>query len=517
MGNIISQLRIEHTIKEEWKILMDTVNNIQINDKNKATKEFRKFEIQEIYLKEYGFNCIISIPFSYSLLDFRKLMPSISIIYKANIIAELSANNSSIYMRCHCYGLPIGDVDDIKFKWYMLFTDNKTRNINGETYTLLNRVNIYHPTLKDENNEKVLIGYRFNIDIPSGLSYEELNTKLVDLNKLFGICSLIYNDDTKELSIEIIKNKLGDNENYKPIPVKPWELYISMTHAYKPIILDFQYSPNLLIGGAPGSGKTVGMMIALLNLVLHNSEKIVNLYIAMLSDKQDLKVFRNIKHCKGYARDLISAKKQLEFLNKEMSRRNRLFDDFNEDGEIVNIYDYNEVAETKLPVLYFCLDEVASFAVNGTELNKAEEKVKKYCNALLWKLAREGRSAGIYTILCTQRGSLTHMSGDIKGMLSNTICFFFPNVASALTILGDGDLAILAVKQKKKREFIATGNDNYFGKTLYLNPKTMVQYLKPLKKPQEKMVLAGETVKITEIETKNEKNKKKCRWENKKK
>jgi S-DNA-T family DNA segregation ATPase FtsK/SpoIIIE len=518
ISNLLQEFEMEYRIKSKWKTLMRTINNIRPDDKNKVVKEFKTFELQEIYLKEYGFNTVVSVPFGNSLLDFRKLIPAIGVIYQANVIAELTSTKSAIFMRVHFYGLKLNDIDNIKFKWYMNFTDKDSRNIDGETYRLESKTNIYHPTLKEKDtNKKMLIGYKFKINIPNGLSYDDLEKKLVDLNKLFGICSMKFDDDTNTTNIEIIKKKLGDNELYKPIKVKPWELYIGMTHAYKPVILDFSYSPNALIGGASGSGKTVGMMMALLNLVIHNNENEVNLYITMLSDKQDLKVFRDIKHCKSYARDLDSVLKQLKDLNTEIKRRNNLFDKSNKNGEIVNIYDYNKVFKNKLPLIYFCLDEVASFAVNGTEVNSNEEGIKKKCNAFLWKINREGRSAGVYCILCTQRGSLSNMTGDVKANLSNQICFYFPNTASSLTILGDGDLATLSVKQKKQREFIATGNENYFGKTLFLTTKMMVEYLKPLKVTKIEQKSEEITEKTIDNRENIQKNDKNIRWDNKRK
>jgi hypothetical protein len=132
-----------------------------------------------------------------------------------------------------------------------------------------------------------------------------------------------------------------------------------------------------------------------------------------------------------------------------------------------------------LPLIYFCIDEVASFSINGLEENDAEIKIKKKCDNLLWKIVREGRSSGVYCILCTQRGSLANMSGEIKGNLGNQLCFYFPNTASSLTILGDGELASLAIRQRKTREFIAVADEIYHGKTLFLDMKMIIDYLKP--------------------------------------
>jgi len=408
------------------------------------------------------------------------LLPAIGVVYRGEVIAEYSSTKSSIYMRCHLQGLDINEIDSIKFNWYSAFADSKKRNGNGETFKLDESEKIYHPTKLDKKGNKVLIGYNFKISIPNGLSYDVLEENIVDLNKIFGICSLHFDDTKNQTSIEIMNTKVPDKEKYEPIKVKPWELYNGMTHAYKAIILNFKTSPNVLIGGSAGSGKTISMIMGLLNLVLSNDESLVQLAICMLSDKQDLRMFKNIKHCKYYAKDTKSALKELRYLSREVSRRNKMFDEVDDSGSITNVYEYNDCHDIKLPLIYFCIDEVASFAVNGAEENDNEKKDKEKCNALMWKLAREGRSSGVYCILCTQRGSLTHMSGDVKGNLGNQICFYFPNTASALTILGEGELASLAIRQKKQREFIAVADEIYHGKTLYLDSKMVIDYLKPL-------------------------------------
>lgn len=512
---VIKESKIEKVIKNKWDIFMKTKYNISPTDKNVSAKEFKLFEIQEIYIKKYGFDAVISIPYSKDITEFRSLIPAISAIYKAEIIAELTNTNSAIYMRVHILELPIDELDKIKFKWYMRLYDNKQRNSLGQTYQLHDASPIYHPTRK-ENGKKITLGYRFNLDIPNELNYNTLSNQVVDLNRVYRNCLLTYDNDTGLSNIEILNTKLSDDEKYEPIKVKPWELYMGMTHAFKPIILDFSKSANLFLGGTTGSGKTVALIMALTNLLIFNDENKINLFITMLSDKQDLKMFKKCKQTKHYANTLDLAKAQLNYLSKEVARRNRLFDEADEDGGIVNIYEYNKVSKKKLPLLYFILDEVASFAVNGSEggddTHTKEEVIedKEYCNALLWKLAREGRSAGVYCCLCSQRGSLTNISGDIKGMLSNTVCFFFPNMPSALTILGDGDLAKLAVNQRETREFIFNGNKINSGKSLYLNNDMVKDFLKPLKPTNHKLLELSKSGKVVdikdEIQVKNIKN-----------
>jgi S-DNA-T family DNA segregation ATPase FtsK/SpoIIIE len=488
LSSIYTEYQIKKGIKNKWKILMERTNNVDITKdvaKNKGVSDFNKkanyYVLEDIFIKHYGFDVIIVLPYGKSLNDFRKLLPAISVIYRGEVIAEYSSTKSSIYMRYHLEGLDISEMNDIKFKWYQMFSDSKQRNYNGETFSLGESEKIYHPTQIDKKNNKILIGYRFKVSIPNGLSYDLLEGSIVDLNKVFGICSLHFNDTGNQTTIEIMITKLPDKEKFEPIKVKPYELYCGMTHYYKPIILDFSISPNAIWGGQAGSGKTVSMIMSVLNLVLHNDEKSVQLFVTMLSSKQDLKVFKKIKQCKYYANTYQDALKELLFLSNEVTRRNKLFDNADEYGGIVNIYEYNDrFPSKKLPLIYFCIDEIASFSVNGTENDKNEKRMKELSSSIMWQINREGRSAGVYCLLATQRGSVANLSPEIKSNLGNQICFHFSNIPSAMTILGDGELATLAIRQKPQREFICVADQVYNGKTLYLTTEMMIKFLKPL-------------------------------------
>lgn len=479
-------------IKKHWEILMDGLS--KSNAKNNIEQPY---ELLDTFPKNYGFDAIISIPTGKNLNEFRKLLPSVAAHFRGDVIAEYSENKSSIYLRCHMNDYGIEENDDIKFKWYMMFGDNKYRNINGETFMLYNGQKIYHPTDKDKE-----IGYKYELKIPEGLSYSLLQSCLVDLNNLFGVCSLNFNKNTKKATIEIVKNRLSDNEKFKPIKVKPWQMYIGMTHSLSPIILDYKKDPNAIFGGKTNSGKTLAMLTGILNLCLSCSPSEVQLFIGMISDKQDLRIFKNIKHCQYYADSLTKVYNMLTYLSTECSKRNRLFAEADDRGSIVNVHEYNKSRsqkQAKLPLIYLCFDEIASLSENGTEMNKREIALKSRCSALVWKLAREGRSAGIYVNMATQRGDVKNLDANIKSNLGNQVGFYFANMPSAQTILGDSSLASLCTTNlEKQREFICRADEVYFGKTLYLTLDNIIEYLTPLYVKNKKHLDLGNNMNIEE-------------------
>lgn len=489
--SVYYEIKLLNLVRKRWKMLMESL--VSSKSENQIEQEY---EILDTHSKMYGFDAIISIPIGKNLLEFRALLPSISTFFQGRIIAEYSEDKASIYLRCHRYGFGIDEKDDVKFKWYMLFGDKKFRNDYGETFTLKNSKIINHPVKKDDENKPILLGYRYKVTIPEGLTYELLENNIVTLNKTFGVCDLRFDDDTNATTIEIINTKLPDDEKYAPVKVKPYELYVGMTHSYRPILLNFKIDPNCIWGGKSGSGKTLSMIMGLLNLCIYHDRDKVRLYIAMLSDKQDLRVFKNINQCDYYADTLIKVESMLKYLSKECTRRNRLFEKSDEMGSITNLFEYNDAfPQSKLPLIYICLDEIASLSENGTETSEDDVDSKKRCSALLWKLAREGRSAGIYSCMATQRGDVKNLDANIKANLGNQIGFFFSNMPSAQTILGNPELATMATKIKKQREFIALADEVYHGKTLFLSLKDVIEKLQPyrvINKQHLNLTVAGD-------------------------
>lgn len=465
--NLKLELSVYNKIKKHWDICMESFENDNF---------FKRYELVDVSPKNYGFDGIVSIPSGKSLVDFRKLLPSISSHFNSQIVAEYNMDSrKDILVKCHINSIEIDRKDIIDFKWYSIFADKDYRNVYGETFTLKFIENIYHPVDKEK-----LLGYKYEVNIPEGLGYYLLERSESDLNKSFGVCILKYDKDVKKVYIEIIENLLSDNEQFKPIPVKPYEMYVGMTHSYKPIICNYKNDPNTIWGGKTNTGKTLSMIMGFTNLLSQYTSKDIELFIIMLSDKQDLRVFKNLEQCKYYANNIEGALSLLNYLSKECARRNKMLEEADKYGGIVNIYDYNKKSEKALSFIYLAVDEIASFSPESSEgLIEKEKDLLTKCSRLVWKISREGRSVGIFVNMATQRGDVKNLDANIKGNLSNQIAFYFPNMPSAQTILGDSELATKCLKLRTQREFIGISDELYYGKTLYLTLEMVIDLLKP--------------------------------------
>ena len=485
--NIKLELDISNKIKKQWNLFMESYS---------FNNQFEKYEISSITPKSYGFDCTVSIPYGKSLVDFRKVLPSLSVHFNSKVIAEYNEGRKDILVKFNLGSNKIKIKDEIEFKWYSILENKDYRNIYGETFSLKFMKTIYHPI-----NKNHLLGYKYKINIPYGLSYSLLEELSNDLNKSLGVCILTYEKDKRKAYIEILRRSLSDNEKFEPIPVKPYELYVGMTHSYNPIILNYKQDPNSIWGGKPNTGKTLSMIMGFTNLLSQYTSKDIQLFIIMLSDKQDLRVFKNLEQCKYYANNIEKALSLLNYLSKECARRNELLEKADKYGSIVNIYEYNKSSNEPLPFLYLAIDEIATLSLESMDsLSEKEKNQLIKCNSLVWKLSREGRSVGIFVNMATQRGDVKNLDANIKGNLSNQIAFYFPNIPSALTILGDTEMAKKCLELRTQREFICISDKFYYGKTLYLTLDMVIDLLKPYyeeNKVHLNLKLNGDIVSVT--------------------
>ena len=446
-------------VKKWWKFLdaKGSATHNNIGD---------EFQILDIIPTHFGWNMIISIPYGKEYNDILKLVNDIEHVYKAEIRSVLSSNRNTAYMSVHPLERQIDTIENVKFKWFKHFCNSKDGlNKMGESYSLTNGEDIVSPL----DNE--VIGTKYKVDIPTGLTYEALKKQELELSKVFGIVQISYDHTTKSTTCEIINKRVADNVPFKPLQVKPHELFVGVQHNYTPIILSMKECPNVLCSGRVGSGKTVSIITSILNLVITNKDSI-ELYFCAMSEKQDLAMFKEVPCTKYYSTDRFSTISLLEHIKGEMQRRNKLFQ---EQDMCFNIYTYNERVVDKLPFIYVVADECADLM----EVEGVQE--------LLFDLLRKARSSGIYFIFGSQRFSLANINPESKSNLCSKVLFKMSNTASANTVADN--LTHQIVNLPPSREFIADFQDGVFqGKTLQLTESQMIELIKPHIDKEHKLI-----------------------------
>jgi S-DNA-T family DNA segregation ATPase FtsK/SpoIIIE len=210
--------------------------------------------------------------------------------------------------------------------------------------------------------------------------------------------------------------------------------------------------PHLLIAGATGTGKSVGLNSMIISLLYKATPEEVK-FIMVDPKRIELSVYDGIPHLiSPVVTDMKKATNALYWAVREMERRYELL----AKNGVRNILQYNELAEKggtkdteegegeaeKLPYIVVIVDEFADLMMVAS----------KDVESALIRLAQMARAAGIHLILATQRPSVDVLTGIIKANFPTRISFQVSSRIDSRTILdsngserllGNGDMLFL--------------------------------------------------------------------------
>ena len=216
----------------------------------------------------------------------------------------------------------------------------------------------------------------------------------------------------------------------------------------KPVVVDLEQMPHLLIAGTTNSGKSICMRSIALCLLMNNSPE--DLRVIMIDPKRvELFRFNGVPHLYGNVET--EFERSLAVLNWavfEMNERYKLFE--NEGNGVNKIEAHNQLAlsrgEKPMARIVIFIDEVAEI-MNGPDKSGVEA---------IDKLASLSRATGIHLILATQRPDTSVITGVIKNNIPARIAL---NVASGIDsrvimgkqgaekLLGRGDMYLVQPSQ----------------------------------------------------------------------
>ncbi len=232
-------------------------------------------------------------------------------------------------------------------------------------------------------------------------------------------------------------------------------LALGKDSAGHPFVADLAKMPHLLVAGATGSGKSVGVHAMLASILTRATPRDVRLL--MVDPKMlELSVYNDIPHL--LLPVVTEAKKAaiaLRWAVKEMERRYQLMA---EEG-VRNITTYNKKIERRvkglggrpagdevnvehLPYIVVVIDELADLMMVASK--DVEESIAR--------LAQMARAAGLHLIVATQRPSVDVLTGMIKANFPARLAFQVTSRVDSRTILdcqgaeallGGGDMLFL--------------------------------------------------------------------------
>jgi len=190
------------------------------------------------------------------------------------------------------------------------------------------------------------------------------------------------------------------------------------------IIKTLESMPHLLVAGATGSGKSVGVNDFILSLMYQNTPS--ELKFLMVDPKQvELELYAGLPYL--LAPIVFEPEKALKLLKRteqEMERRYGML----KETRVKNIDEYNaKKPPEKMFRIVFVIDELASMM-----LSKAKRDVEN----CITHISAKARAVGIHLIIATQRPSVDVITGLIKANIPTRIAFGTVSEIDSRTILG---------------------------------------------------------------------------------
>jgi S-DNA-T family DNA segregation ATPase FtsK/SpoIIIE len=277
------------------------------------------------------------------------------------------------------------------------------------------RIGSIYKTIGSGENEKKIFPKIHNIpnskydyytfSLPNGIDPKLLKKNFYVFQQIFGE-GVHLEGDFKTFTLRIRISKLIDEVDYdypKLLEViKKEEILMPIVCGGNELgelkIYDATNSPNLLIYGEPGSGKSSILHVILSTLIQYYTSDQIQFYLADFK-MSELNLYEGVEHVKDVSyldKDFGPA---LKHLKKEMTKRGELL----KDNRVRHINKLSD--DKKPPYIVLCVDEFVMI--------KNEDIMSD-----LLQIASLGRAYGIYLILSMQRPSHKILSTDVRGLLS---------------------------------------------------------------------------------------------------
>lgn len=189
------------------------------------------------------------------------------------------------------------------------------------------------------------------------------------------------------------------------------------------VYADLAKMPHLLVAGATGAGKSIGLASIITSLLLRNTPK--DLRMVMIDPKMvELSLFDNIPHLMcPVVTDMQDAPGVLRALVREMNRRYEAV----KDAGKRNLEGFNQAAsfQDRMPYIVVIIDELADLMMQAAQ--EVESQIVM--------LAQKARAVGIHLVIATQRPSVDVVTGLIKANVPSRIAFAVASQVDSRVVL----------------------------------------------------------------------------------
>ncbi len=249
-----------------------------------------------------------------------------------------------------------------------------------------------------------------------------------------------------------------------------------------PVYSGLEKMPHLLIAGATGTGKSVGINAILLSLLYRHSPDVLKL-ILVDPKRVELSLYNGIPHL--ITPVIVDTKKVVNAMRWSVREMEKRYEKLSESGSR-DIFSYNakQTAAQKeiMPFIVIVIDELADLmAAHGRDIEAA-----------IVRIAQMARAVGIHLIVSTQRPSVEVITGLIKANITTRMAFQVASQVDSRTIidmsgaeklLGNGDMLYQAGDTSKPRRLQGA----------FVTEKEVKDVVKFIKQQTEQLEGEGET------------------------
>ena len=309
--------------------------------------------------------------------------------------------------------------------------------------------------------------------VPYGLSISDL---LEQKNRLEDALNCYISIDkpkfTPKIYIELITKQ--PTFKYKPEKTKEGQLFIAYNMLGKPVYADLNINNMFLIAGLRGMGKTVYIIITIVNCMLNNPD--IDFHFIQIA-KSELSIFNACKQTKSIVTNIPDTLVLFRWAIKEINRRADLFKRAGKG--IDNIKKYNKkYPDKKLNRIFLVVEEMSFYmdAKNNSNKSSSEKKEIEEVWSLLVGICKAGRSVGIGFIGVVQRTTKENLDSNLKSQLSR-ITFRQESNVDSINVIDTKEAT-----QLNPRELICTvgGRQKLIVPTIDEEYKDLIRYLPEL-------------------------------------
>ncbi|MBP5204398.1 hypothetical protein J6Z48_02030, partial [bacterium] len=194
----------------------------------------------------------------------------------------------------------------------------------------------------------------------------------------------------------------------------------------KTIVRDLAKIPHLLVAGATGTGKSVGINSILAGLLMTKTPDEVKFIMVDPKMGVEMGAYAGIPHLlTPVITDMELVPNALDWAINEMMRRYRQL----KQVQVKKLTEYNaKIGYTAMPYIVIVIDEMADLML--TSAAEVETKIQR--------LAQMGRAVGIHLILATQKPTVNVITGLIKSNIPGRMAFAVATLMDSRVILDDG-------------------------------------------------------------------------------